>query len=135
MKTWQKTIIGKMAILIAILFVGRNLPAQTAPVLTVAPMGTNQLLITLTNGPVGNYELWTTPILGDPVDYPWTAAAVGTNGQTVFIIAMPPYQTGFYRALLDTNGIPLWEAADANNQAAGILNVWIDSPANGTTLN
>jgi hypothetical protein len=109
--------------------------AQSTPVLTVAPTGTNQLLITVTNGPGGTYELWTTPVLGDTVDYPWTAAAVGTNGQTTFILTMPPFPAGFYRAVLDTNAIPLWEAADPNNPGAGILNVWIDSPANGTTLN
>jgi len=117
-----------------LLYAARGL-AQTNPVLTVASTGTNQLLITITNGPTGTYELWTTPVLGDPVDYPWTAAAVGTNGQTMFIVAMPPYQTGFYQALLDTNSIPLWEAADPHNQATGILNVWIDSPTNGMTLN
>jgi len=35
----------------------------------------------------------------------------------------------------DTNDIPLWQAADPNNQATGVLNVWIDTPANGTALN
>jgi hypothetical protein len=34
---------------------------QTAPFLTVAPTGTNQLLITITNGvSTANYELWWT---------------------------------------------------------------------------
>jgi len=122
-------------LLMTALLVGRWAWAQTAPILTVAPTGTNQLCITITNGPVGNYELWTTPVLGDTVNYPWTTLAVGTNSQTVFILTMPPYPAGFYRAILDTNAIPLWEAADPNNQSTGILNVWIDSPANGTTLN
>lgn len=137
MKTWQKTTVGTAAILVAALFVGRDLPAQTAPVLTIAPTGTNQLSITITNGVsgTGSYEVWTTPVLGDTVDYPWTAAAVGTNTQTNFVLSIPPYPAGFYEVILDTNAIPLWEAADPHNPGAGILNVWIDSPTNGSTLN
>jgi hypothetical protein len=109
--------------------------ADPPPVLTIAPLGTNQFQITITNGTSsGNYELWWTPVLADP-DYPWTAAAVGTPGQTNFTLNMTVFQTGFFRALLDTNAIPLWELADPNNPGSGILNVWIDSPANGTTLN
>lgn len=112
------------------------LAQSTPPVLTVAPTGTNQLLITITNGAGAvSYELWTTPVLGDAVNYPWTTAAVGTNNQTNFIVPIGPYSAGFYQVLLDTNAIPLWEAADPHNPAAGILNVWIDSPANGSTLN
>ena len=103
------------------------------PYLTVAPTGTNQLLITVINntGPV-NYELWWTPVLANP-DYPWTAIAVGTTGQTNFTVNIT-YPTAFYRAIWDTNGIPLWEAADPNNPGAGVLTVFIDSPANGTVL-
>jgi len=104
------------------------------PYLTIAPTGTNQVLITIVN-PTSpeNYELWWTPVLANPA-YPWTAVAVGTTGQTNFTVNMGPYYTGFYRALQDTNSIPLWEAADPNNQATGVLNVWIDSPANGAVL-
>jgi hypothetical protein len=110
--------------------------SQTTPVLTIASLGTNQFSITITNGMSGgNYELWWTPVLNNTIDYPWTAAAVGTMGQTNFTLNMGVYQTGFFRALQDTNSIPLWEAADPNNQATGILNVWIDSPTNGATLN
>lgn len=112
------------------------LAQSTAPVLTATPTGTNQLLITITNGvSTVSYELWTTPVLGDTVDYPWTAAAVGTNGVTNFTVNIGPYPAGFYQVILDTNAIPLWEAADPHNPSAGILNVWIDSPANGSTLN
>ena len=103
------------------------------PYLTVAPTGTNQLLITVINntGP-SNYELWWTPVLANP-DYPWTAIAVGTTGQTNFTVNMT-YPTAFYRAIWDTNGVPLWEAADPNNPGAGILTVFIDSPTNGMVL-
>lgn len=114
-----------------------GLTQSTPPVLTIAPTGTNALSITVTNAVTGtgSYEVWTTPILGDTVDYPWTGAAMGTNGQTNFVLNIPPYPAGFYQVILDTNAIPLWEAADPHNPSAGILNVWIDSPANGSTLN
>jgi hypothetical protein len=74
-----------------------------------------------------------TPVLANP-SYPWTFAGVGTPGQTNFMLNMGAYQTGFFRALVDTNSIPLWEAADPNNPGAGILTVFIDSPANGFNI-
>jgi hypothetical protein len=105
------------------------------PFLIIAPTGTNQLLITITNAVSGNtYDIYTTPVLGDTVNYPWTAAVIGTSGQTNFTVNMGPYSTGFFRAVVDTNGVPLWEAADPNNPGAGILAVFIDSPANGGNL-
>lgn len=109
--------------------------AQTAPVLTMQTTGTNQLLITITNGvSATTYDIYTTPVLGNIVAYPWTAAVIGTNGQTNFTLNIGPYQAGFFRAVVDTNSVPLWEAADPNNPSAGILAVFIDSPANGTVL-
>ena len=109
--------------------------SQTAPVLTVAPTGTNQLLITITNGVrATTYDIYTTPVLGNSVTYPWKAAVIGTNGQTNFTLNIGPYQAGFFRAVVDTNSVPLWEAADPNNPSAGILSVFIDSPANGAVL-
>jgi len=104
------------------------------PVLSVALTGTNQLSITITNGTAESYELWTTPVLGDTANYPWTIAAVGTNSQTNFTVDIGPYYAGFYRVAVDTNTIPLWEAADPNNPSAGILAVFIDSPTNGAAL-
>ena len=109
--------------------------AQTAPFLTVAPTGTNQLLITITNGSgATTYDLYTTPVLGDPVSYPWTAAVIGTNGQTNFTVSTGPFSTGFFKVVVDTNGVPIWQAADPNNPGAGILAVFIDSPTNGAVL-
>ena len=108
--------------------------SQSAPVLTVTPTTTNTLAITITNGISGaNYELWSTPMLANP-DYPWTIAAVGGLNHTNFIVNIGTYPSGFYRAVWDTNTIPLWEAADPNNPGAGILSVFIDSPANGFTI-
>jgi hypothetical protein len=112
-----------------------DLTQDGVPYLTIAPTGTNQLLITvINNGSPVNYELWWTPVLADPA-YPWTAVAVGATGQTNFTVNIGSYPTGFYRAIWDTNGLPMWEAADPNNPGAGILAVFIDSPANGMTLN
>jgi hypothetical protein len=120
---------------LVILLVGSWAWAQTAPALTATPAGTNQLLITITNGvSASSYELWTTPVLGDSVTYPWTIAAVGSTGQTNFTINMAPYPSGFFQVVVDTNGVPLWQAADPNNPAAGVLVVFIDSPANGALL-
>jgi hypothetical protein len=104
------------------------------PYLTVAPTGTNQLLVTVINntGPV-NYELWWTPSLANPA-YPWSAVTVGTTGQTNFTVNIGAYPTAFFRAIWDTNGIPMWEAADPANPGAGILAVFIDNPTNGTVL-
>jgi len=108
--------------------------ADPPPVLTIANLGTNQYSITITNGVSGgNYELWWTPVLANP-DYPWTVVAVGAAGQTNFLVNGGDYQIGFFQALLDTNSIPLWEAADPNNPGAGILSVFIDSPTNGAVL-
>lgn len=135
-KNWL-TLLGMIGGVLGIAAMVFTAWSQTAPVLTIAPTGTNQLSITVTNGAAGtgSYEVWTTPVLGNVVDYPWTGAAMGTNGQTNFVLNIPPYPAGFYQVILDTNAIPLWEAADPHNPGAGILNVWIDSPANGSTLN
>jgi len=108
--------------------------SQSTPVLTITPLGTNQFSITVTNGvSTADYDLQWTPALANP-DYPWTFAAIGSTGQTNFMLNMGTYQTGFFRGVLDTNSIPLWEAADPNNPSAGILTVFIDSPTNGMVL-
>ena len=104
------------------------------PILTVAQTNGTQLLITITNPKnPQNYELLSTPILANS-SYPWTPIAVGTTGQTNFTVNMGPYFAGFFRALQDTNAIPFWQAADPNNQATGVLTVYIDNPANATQL-
>jgi hypothetical protein len=106
--------------------------SQSAPVLTITSLGTNQFSITFTNNG-STYDLQWTPVLANPT-YPWTWAAIGTNNQTNFSLDMSGYQTAFFRAILDTNSVPLWEAADPNNPSAGILTVFIDSPTNGSLI-
>jgi len=138
MKTIRRhwtAIIGICGASLAIVATALTALSQTAPVLTIAPTGTNQLLITITNATSAvSYELWTTPVLGDTTDYPWTVSAVGGTNQTVFTVDIGSYPAGFFRAVLDTNAIPLWQAADPNNPAAGILTVFIDSPTDGSIL-
>jgi hypothetical protein len=108
--------------------------SQTTPGLSIARTGTNQLFISITNGiSTNNYDLYWTPVLANQ-NYPWTVAGVGTPGQTNFTVSMSASPAGFYRVLVDDYTIPLWEAADPNNQSAGILSVFIDSPTNGAVL-
>jgi hypothetical protein len=102
------------------------------PYLTIAPTGTNALLLTVYNdlGPT-NYEIWTTPVL---INASWTMVTNGVSGQTNFAVNMGQFATGFYCAILDTNNIPIWELADPNNPNSGILTVFIDSPTNGAII-
>lgn len=107
---------------------------QNGPYLTIAPTGTNQFVVTVFNsGTPVNYELWWTPALANPAAL-WTVLAVGATGQTNFTVNASVYSTGFYRAVWDTNGIPIWEEADPNNPGAGALAVFIDSPTNGAVV-
>jgi hypothetical protein len=130
-----KTTAFGFALTAALLF-GRWAWSQSLPqpVLTITPASSNQMLISITNPAPSNYEVWKTPVLGNTIDYPWTIAAVGTNGQSSYLVSMDIYPSEFYQVILDTNAIPLWEAANSTNQSLGILNVLIDSPTNGATL-
>jgi hypothetical protein len=108
--------------------------ASQLPSLIIAKTGTNQLSITVSNtAPPRNYELWWTPVLAN-TGYPWTLLAVGATNQTNFTVNVGPDLTGFYRAIWDTNGYPIWEAADPNNPTLGVLSVTIVSPSQGQTL-
>jgi hypothetical protein len=105
------------------------------PVLAITAIASNQMTITITNGvSSGNYDIYTTPVLANDAAYPWTAAVIGTNGQTNFTINLGPYPAGFYRAVVDTNSVPIWAAADPSNPSAGYLAVFIDSPTSGSIL-
>jgi len=122
-------------ILAATVFCPHSASAQTVPVLTIAPAGTNQFEITFTNS-IGtlDYDLLWTPELANP-NYPWSFAAIGTPGGTNFIVNCPMGDTtGFFRAVLDTNAVPLWEAANPANPASAILQVYIYGPSNGAVL-
>ena len=134
MKTIRRHCITLLAIFgVGLVVVATALTAwsQTAPVLTITPLGTNLYSITFTNTD-STYDLQQTPVLANP-DYEWTWAAVGSPGQTNFIVT-GVYETGFYRAILDTNSVPLWKLADPNNPSLGILAVTIDSPTNNSVI-
>lgn len=108
----------------------------TPPVLTVTPVGTNQLSVTFTNSPPTTWDLQWTPALAGS-EYNWSWIKTGSYAQTNFTMSMDELSgspTAFFRTILDTNAIPLWEAADPNNPAAGILTVTIDSPTNGAAI-
>jgi len=135
MKTLKKhrlTLFGILGSGLIVVAVALTALSQTAPVLTITPLGTNQYSISFTNNG-STYDIQGTPVLANS-EYPWTWAAIGTPGQSNFLVTSV-YPNGFYRAILDTNSIPLWEAADPNNPALGALTITIDSPANGSTLN
>lgn len=102
------------------------------PYLSIEQAGTNAVLVTVWNnvGPT-NYEILTTPVLINPS---WTLATNGLPGQTNFVLNLGEYYTGFYRAVMDTNNVPWWQAADPNNPGAGVLAVFIDSPTNGAVI-
>jgi hypothetical protein len=136
MKSFKKYPLSLFGILvggIVVVAVAFTALSQTAPFLTITPLGTNQFSISFTNYPASTWDLQWTPLLDNP-DYPWTFAAVGTPGQSNYLLNMEDYQSGFFRTILDTNSVPLWEEADPNNPGAGILTVFIDSPTNHSTL-
>lgn len=112
--------------------------ADDPPVLTIAPAGTNQFLISITNASaVATYELYRTPVLNDMV-YPWTLSVTGALGQSNFIVSKGLDSSGFWRASVGTDwdgdGIPNWLDGDPNNSGIGVLSVTIASPANGTNI-
>ena len=106
------------------------------PILTISPTNGNQVSITIINRPTtppNYYELWSVPVLANP-SVPWQMIAVNSGTATNFIVSMAGYFTGFYRVSPDTNAVPYWGAADPGNPGGGFLSVWIDSPADGSTL-
>jgi len=93
-----------------------------APVLTIAPLGTNTYSITITNGvSTTNYTLLWTPALAD-VNYPWVSLGIGDIGQTNFNVDGGDWQVGFFKAFVGAKNLSL-------------LNVTIDYPTNGTVFN
>ncbi len=107
---------------------------QTAPVLKIASAGTNQYSIAFTNN-IGtlDYDLLWTPFLDNP-NYPWSFAAIGVPGGTNFILNTAGYPSAYFRAVLDTNAVPLWKSANPNNPTSAVLQVFIYGPTNGALL-
>jgi hypothetical protein len=131
-----KTIFGVLVAGLAVLICSAL--ADDQPVLTIAPTGTNQFLISITNASgSATYELYRTPVLNDAA-YPWTLSVTGAVGQSNFIVTKGSEPTGFWKASegsdWDFDGIPNWMDADPNNGSVGVLSVTIVSPANGSNV-
>jgi hypothetical protein len=107
----------------------------TAPVLTIAPLGSNQFNIVITNAvTTTNYTLFWTPVLSDQ-NYPWQVLGTNAVGETNFIVDGGTWQSLFFKVLLgsdsDGDGVLQWQDAQPDNPNVGILSVTIDSPTNG----
>ncbi len=109
--------------------------AQTAPVLRIAPTGTNVISVTITNN-IGtlDYDLEWNSVLGNS-NFLWTFAAIGVPGGTNFLLNQDTYPATFFRAVLDTNVPPLWQSSNPSVPGSPVLSVTILSPANGSTIN
>ncbi len=107
---------------------------QTVPVLKIAPAGTNQYSITISNN-IGalDYDLQWSPALGNG-NFLWTYAAIGVPGGTNFLLNANAYPATFFRAILDTNTPPLWQSSNPSIPNSPILQVFIYNPTNGAVL-
>ena len=92
-----------------------------APALRIAYVGTNTVSLTVTNPPTTNqvWNLYWTEYLS--ATSKWDLIAMGTNGQCNFLSTFDT-KHGFFKALLNTNGLP------------PTLTVTIISPANGSVV-
>lgn len=127
-----------VAVFAAALLAGHWALAQSQPVLAIAPLGSNQFNIVITNAvTTTNYTLFARQFLEDPI-YPWEVVAVSDIGQTNFLIDGGSWDNGFFRVLVGTDsdgdGIPDWQDAAPLDPNIGQLQVIIYSPANGSTI-
>ncbi len=113
------------------------------PVLSIQPLGTNQMQITITNG-VGwaNYELYGRTLLdfypGTTIpQYPWSLVKTGAQGQVVFTHTNN-FFVSFYQVSVgsdwDQDGIPNYQDAQPASTNAGALSITIDFPASNGTV-
>ena len=128
--------IGIVAIVIVTFSALADVPQ---PVLTIAPLGSNQFSVTITNGDANaNYELYWAPVLANP-DYPFSLLSVGTQGQTNFSVDGSAWMSLWFRVSVgidwDGDGIPNYMDAYPSDASIGALSVTIDSPINGSELN
>src|SRR6266540_3454460 len=105
--------------------------AVPQPVLTIAPLGSNQFNIVITNGVSGtNYTLFWTPALADE-NYPWQVWGIGG---TNFVVDGEGWPNLFFKVLVgsDSDGDGVTEERDANSNdpTVGVLSVTINSPTN-----
>ena len=134
--TRTKAVMGGLVVSLGILIY--TAMAVDQPVLTIAPLGTNQFSIVITNGAsTTNYTLLWTPALDD-ANYPWVVLGAGGVGQTNFTVDGGVWPLGFFEVLVggdsDLDGVPEWIDGQPSNPNVGALTVTIDSPLNGATF-
>ena len=107
-----------------------QLPDVPQPVIAVGTTGTNQVMITITNGvSFANYELYRRTLLD--AAHPWVLNTVGAQGQTNFIADMGVTLSFFKIGVgtdWDQDGIPNSTDGDPINASVGILGITIDNP-------
>ena len=75
--------------------------SQSAPVVAIAPSGTNQFVITVTNGPgSANYQVYRATQLTAPGSS-WTLQEIGKVGQTQFAVHGDNGAAGYFRVNAD----------------------------------
>ena len=121
----------------ALAFIAFNVFADAPqPGITITSLGTNAYVVSVTNSlSTTNYTLFWTPVLGDEADFPWEAISSGAIGQSNFTVTGGGFPAGFFRvALLQSGGVPPWEAADPSDPNSPILSVSITIPADGSVV-
>jgi hypothetical protein len=136
-----QAIVAAVAVGVTAWILSQSLFAQSVPqpVLSIAPSGTNQVLITITNGvSTANYELYYTLGLEGPPTYEWNLLVEGDVGETNFLVDVEGVNRTFFRAASNTDfdgdGVPNYKDADPFDPNVGQLTVIIYSPANGSTI-
>jgi hypothetical protein len=134
---------GSLIIILTVVAAWRVLSQSTAPALSIAPTGTNEVALTVINGSATNlYEIWWTEFLDADALFltngTWIDVYDGTTGQTNFVLDLGDTVTGFFRAIngndLDNDGIPNWQDSRPWDPSVGILTETIETPANGSNV-
>lgn len=139
--TWKRLLVFVAGFGAIILTVGIIAHAQSVPqpVIRLTPLGSDEYKIAITNGvSFANYELYHTPVLADAA-YPWTLAEIGTMGKTNFFYTNSILSENFFQVTVgldwDGDGIDNWLDGDPSNTNTLTLDIFIDSPVNGTVFN
>jgi hypothetical protein len=110
-----------------------------APGLLATRYGSNQVLITITNGtPTNYYELLVQYELQSGSSGPWDEVIPGNIGVTNFYVTNAPHFRSFFRALscddCDNDGVLNTRDANPFDTNVGLLTITIQSPTNGANL-
>ena len=130
-------------ICLASVFFSSSARGQSAPALSVALTGTNEVTLTVTNGTsTAIYEIYWTEFLNANAtaftNGAWNLVYSGTTGQTNFVLDLGDTVTGFFRAVngndFDNDGVLNNQDARPFDPLVGILQVTIEIPANGAQV-